>query len=48
MLATRDTYGEHYWPDNGEIDIMEHVGVYQPSADTAVNEKTWGEVKKPD
>ena len=29
MLATRNTYGEHYWPDNGEIDIMEHVG-YEP------------------
>jgi licheninase len=26
MLATRNIYGEHYWPDNGEIDIMEHVG----------------------
>ncbi|HIL08654.1 MAG TPA: glycoside hydrolase family 16 protein, partial [Candidatus Latescibacteria bacterium] len=27
MLPTHDTYGgEHYWPDNGEIDILEHVG----------------------
>ncbi len=26
MLATNQTYGNDYWPDNGEIDIMEHVG----------------------
>ena len=26
MLAKSDTYGDQYWPDNGEIDIMEHVG----------------------
>lgn len=26
MLPTNNTYGDDYWPDNGEIDIMEHVG----------------------
>ncbi|CAM3220804.1 glycoside hydrolase family 16 protein [Rhodothermus bifroesti] len=26
MLPDRQTYGSAYWPDNGEIDIMEHVG----------------------
>ncbi|MBC8155113.1 MAG: glycoside hydrolase family 16 protein, partial [Bacteroidetes bacterium] len=26
MLATEQTHGSQYWPDNGEIDIMEHVG----------------------
>jgi beta-glucanase (GH16 family) len=26
MLPTNQTYGTQYWPDNGEIDIMEHVG----------------------
>jgi licheninase len=26
MLADEDTYGDQYWPDNGEMDIMEHVG----------------------
>ena len=29
MLATNWTYGNGGWPDNGEIDIMEHVG-YDP------------------
>ena len=26
MLASTNTYGNNGWPDNGEIDIMEHVG----------------------
>lgn len=26
MLPTNQSYGTQYWPDNGEIDIMEHVG----------------------
>lgn len=29
MLPTQRSYGQNYWPDNGEIDIMEHVG-YEP------------------
>ncbi len=29
MLAKNQTYGNQYWPDNGEIDILEHVG-YDP------------------
>jgi beta-glucanase (GH16 family) len=29
MLATQQSYGKDYWPDNGEIDIMEHVGYHQ-------------------
>ena len=30
LLASQDTYGDAFWPDNGEIDIMEHVG-YAPN-----------------
>jgi beta-glucanase (GH16 family) len=29
MLPTEQVYGGQYWPDNGEIDIMEHVGFDQ-------------------
>ncbi|WP_221390744.1 family 16 glycosylhydrolase [Dyadobacter sp. NIV53] len=29
MLASNNTYGNKGWPDNGEIDIMEHVGFDQ-------------------
>lgn len=29
MLPTERRYGTAYWPDNGEIDVMEHVG-YDP------------------
>jgi beta-glucanase (GH16 family) len=29
MLPTKQTYSNVYWPDNGEIDIMEHVGFDQ-------------------
>jgi beta-glucanase (GH16 family) len=29
MLAAKQSYGDSYWPHNGEIDIMEHVGYNQ-------------------
>lgn len=29
MLPTEKSYGANYWPDNGEIDIIEHVGFDQ-------------------
>jgi len=29
MLPAQSTYGTGHWPDNGEIDIMEHVGYNQ-------------------
>ncbi len=29
MLAAEQSYGDSYWPHNGEIDIMEHVGYNQ-------------------
>lgn len=28
MLPTKQSYGDNYWPGNGEIDIMEHVGFH--------------------
>ena len=45
MLATRDTYGEHYWPDNGEIDIMEMSGrairLYHAGAVLHTSPRNW-------
>ncbi len=29
MLASQTSYGQNFWPENGEIDIMEHVGFDQ-------------------
>lgn len=29
MLASQSEYGSQFWPDNGELDIMEHVGFDQ-------------------
>lgn len=29
MLPVKQNYGDSYWPHNGEIDIMEHVGFNQ-------------------
>jgi beta-glucanase (GH16 family) len=29
MLASQSDYGSQFWPDNGELDIMEHVGFDQ-------------------
>jgi beta-glucanase (GH16 family) len=29
MLPAKQSYGDSYWPHNGEIDIMEHVGYNQ-------------------
>lgn len=34
MLPVSQVYGSKYWPDNGEIDIMEHVG-YDPNRVTS-------------
>lgn len=46
MLPVRTTYGDDYWPDNGEIDIMEHVGfapdTVKATAQTAAYNHTKG------
>lgn len=26
LIAEKKNYGDNFWPDNGELDIMEHVG----------------------
>jgi beta-glucanase (GH16 family) len=39
MLATDQSYGSQYWPDNGEIDIMEHVGFDQNNIHTTIHTK---------
>jgi beta-glucanase (GH16 family) len=54
MLPTQRSYATNYWPENGEIDIMEHVG-YDPdvihgSAHTkaynhAINTQKTGKIK---
>ena len=45
LLASQDTYGDQYWPDNGEIDIMEHVG-YDPNVvHSTVHTEAYNHVK---
>ncbi|MES2516989.1 MAG: glycoside hydrolase family 16 protein [Bacteroidota bacterium] len=41
MLATDHSYGKNYWPDNGEIDIMEHVGYDQNVIHASVHTKAY-------
>lgn len=44
MLGTDNSYGESYWPDNGEIDIMEHVGYDQDVVHGNVHTKAFNHV----
>ncbi len=41
MLATDNIYGTQYWPDNGEIDIMEHVGFDQDNVHANIHTKAF-------
>jgi beta-glucanase (GH16 family) len=41
MLPTEWTYGNGGWPDNGEIDIMEHVGYNQGIVHASVHTKAY-------
>lgn len=41
MLATDSNYGTAYWPDNGEIDIMEHVGFDQNRVHANIHTKAF-------
>ncbi len=44
MLGTNETYGNKGWPDNGEIDIMEHVGFDQDKVHGNVHTKAFNHV----
>lgn len=41
MLASQTEYGTAYWPDNGEIDIMEHVGFDQNNVHANIHTKAF-------
>ena len=45
MLPTNDTYGPDYWPDNGEIDIMEHVGYAPDTVHATVHTEAYNHTK---
>lgn len=40
-LATDSNYGTDYWPDNGEMDIMEHVGFDQNRIHANIHTKSF-------
>jgi beta-glucanase (GH16 family) len=40
-LATKSSYGDAYWPDNGELDIMEHVGFDQDKVHNNIHTKAF-------
>ena len=44
MLGTDNYYGNTYWPDNGEIDIMEHVGYDQDVVHGNIHTKAFNHV----
>ena len=46
MLGTDQTYGNKGWPDNGEIDIMEHVGFDQNRIHGNIHTKAFNHVLK--
>lgn len=45
MLASEDTYGDAYWPDNGEIDIVEHVGYAPDTVHASVHTDAYNHVE---
>lgn len=44
MLPTVSSYSKDYWPDNGEIDIMEHVGYDQDFVHGSIHTKSYNHV----
>ncbi len=45
MLASQNSFGSTFWPDQGEIDIMEHVGYDPGVVHGTVHTKTFNHVK---
>jgi beta-glucanase (GH16 family) len=43
-LASQSDYGRQYWPDNGEIDVMEHVGFNPAVMHFSVHTKAFNHV----
>ena len=41
MMPTESTYGSGGWPDNGEIDIMEHVGYNMGTVHASIHSKMY-------
>ncbi len=41
MLPSQTSYGEGFWPDNGEIDVMEHVGFDPDVVHASVHTKAY-------
>lgn len=46
MLPTEQNYGTNYWPDNGEVDIIEHVGFDQDRVHGNIHTKAFNHVIK--
>lgn len=46
MLPVRGTYGNGGWPDNGEIDIMEHVGFDPNVVHASVHTRAYNHVDR--
>jgi beta-glucanase (GH16 family) len=44
MLASEQNYSDKYWPDNGEIDIMEHVGYDPGRVHASVHTKSFNHI----
>lgn len=46
MLASQHEFGKDYWPDNGEIDIMEHVGFEPGKIHASIHSKSFNHLAK--